>query len=60
MVALKEKITELNKQHKEQSDTKIPRDITHEFLVRSKLRDLNNACRVSKIDSATQHIITRP
>jgi hypothetical protein len=47
MLALREKIEELNKQYKEQCEGKGPRDITQEFVVRSKLRDLNNCCRVS-------------
>lgn len=45
MLALREKIEELNKQYKEQSESKGPRDITQEFVLRSKLRDLNNSCR---------------
>jgi hypothetical protein len=47
MLALREKIEELNKQYKEQCDSKGPRDVTQEFVFRSKLRDLNNSCRVS-------------
>jgi lysine-specific histone demethylase 1 len=47
MLALREKIEELNKQYKEQCESKGPRDITQEFVLRSKLRDLNNSCRVS-------------
>ncbi|KAJ9591190.1 hypothetical protein L9F63_002261 [Diploptera punctata] len=42
---LKERIEELNKQYKELSENKGVRDITQEFFVRSKLRDLTNACR---------------
>ncbi|KAJ9576874.1 hypothetical protein L9F63_006545, partial [Diploptera punctata] len=45
MLALKEKIEELNKQYKEQCESKGPRDITHEFVLRSKLRDVNNSCQ---------------
>ncbi|PSN47346.1 Lysine-specific histone demethylase 1A [Blattella germanica] len=45
MLTLKEAIEELNKQYKEQCDDKGPRDITQEFDLRSKLRDLNNSCR---------------
>ncbi|XP_023709378.1 lysine-specific histone demethylase 1A [Cryptotermes secundus] len=45
MLALREKIDELNKQYKEQCESKGPRDITQEFVLRSKLRDLNNSCR---------------
>lgn len=47
MLALREKIEELNKQYKEQCEGKSPRDITQEFVLRSKLRDLNRCCRVS-------------
>ena len=49
MLALREKIEELNKQYKEQCEGKGPRDITQEFVLRSKLRDLNNCCRVSML-----------
>ena len=45
MITLKEKIEELNKQWKEASEVKQPRDITAEFLVKSKLRDMNAACK---------------
>ncbi|XP_069690611.1 lysine-specific histone demethylase 1A-like isoform X1 [Periplaneta americana] len=45
MLALREKIEELNKQYKDQCESKGPRDITQEFVLRSKLRDLNNSCR---------------
>jgi len=44
---LKEKIEDLHKSWKEVSEIKGPRDITAEFAVRSKMRDLNAACRVS-------------
>lgn len=46
MINTKEKIEELSKQHKAQSEAKGNRDITQEFVLRSKLRDLNNECRV--------------
>ncbi|KAF4521790.1 hypothetical protein B566_EDAN012295 [Ephemera danica] len=45
MIALRERIEELGKQHKEQSDSKGNRDITQEFVMRSKLRDLSTTCR---------------
>lgn len=45
MLSLKDKIEELHKQWREASDVKPPRDITAEFLVKSKLRDLNAACK---------------
>lgn len=45
MLAVKEQIEELNKQCKELSENKGTRDITQEFVVRSKLRDLNTVCK---------------
>ncbi|XP_075709312.1 lysine-specific histone demethylase 1A isoform X7 [Rhinoderma darwinii] len=45
MVNLKEKIKELHQQYKEASDVKPPRDITAEFLVKSKHRDLTALCK---------------
>ncbi|XP_067862849.1 lysine-specific histone demethylase 1A isoform X1 [Heptranchias perlo] len=45
MVSLKEKIRELHQQYKEASEVKPPRDITAEFLVKSKLRDLTALCK---------------
>jgi lysine-specific histone demethylase 1 len=45
MVSLKEKIEELHKSWKEVSEVKGPRDITADFAVRSKQRDLNATCR---------------
>ncbi|KAK3097833.1 hypothetical protein FSP39_013611 [Pinctada imbricata] len=45
MLALRDKVEELHKQWKEASEVKPPRDITAEFLVKSKLRDLNAACK---------------
>lgn len=45
MLSLKDKVEELHKQWKEASEVKPPRDITAEFLVKSKLRDLNAACK---------------
>lgn len=51
MIAIKERLTELNKQHREMSESKLQsRDITQEFVLRSKLRDLHNACKVSEAD----------
>ena len=46
MAALKDKIEELHKSWKEVSEVKTPRDVTADFAVRSKQRDLNAACRV--------------
>ncbi|XP_072102884.1 lysine-specific histone demethylase 1A isoform X3 [Mobula birostris] len=45
MVSLKEKIKELHQQYREASEVKPPRDITAEFLVKSKLRDLTALCK---------------
>ncbi|CAL1527211.1 unnamed protein product [Lymnaea stagnalis] len=45
MLTQKERVQELHKQWKEASDVKPPRDITAEFLVKSKLRDLNAAIK---------------
>nr|CAD7198115.1 unnamed protein product [Timema douglasi] len=45
MIALREKVDDLNKQYKDLSDSKGPRDITQEFVVRSKLRELNISCK---------------
>lgn len=45
MLELQEKIKELHKQLKEAEDQKVAKDITSEFLVRSKTRDLRVACK---------------
>ncbi|XP_046616463.1 lysine-specific histone demethylase 1A [Neodiprion virginianus] len=46
MIAIKERLAELNKQYKEMSESKSQsRDITQEFVIRSKMRDINNACK---------------
>ncbi|XP_033219519.1 lysine-specific histone demethylase 1A [Belonocnema kinseyi] len=45
MIAIKERLVELDKQYKEMSDSKQARDITQEFVLRSKLRDLHNVCK---------------
>lgn len=47
MIAIKDRLAELNKHYKEMTESKLPtRDITQEFVLRSKLRDLHNACKV--------------
>lgn len=46
MVGTKERVKELHQQHKEASEVKPPRDITAEFLVKSKHRDLTALCKV--------------
>ncbi|XP_019714639.1 lysine-specific histone demethylase 1A-like, partial [Hippocampus comes] len=45
MVSTKERVKELHQQFKEASDVKPPRDITAEFLVKSKHRDLTSLCK---------------
>nr|XP_050869193.1 lysine-specific histone demethylase 1A isoform X2 [Vespula vulgaris] len=46
MIQIMGRLTELNKQYKEMSESKVQtRDITQEFVWRSKLRDLHNACK---------------
>lgn len=50
MLSLKEKVEELHRQWKEASEVKPPRDITAEFLVKSKLRDLDATCKVGYND----------
>jgi len=45
MVQVKEKVKQTHKEHQDALKVKEPRDITSEFLVKSKLRDLNALCR---------------
>lgn len=45
MLNVRDHVEELNKQYKELSESKQPRDITQEFLLRSKLRDVTAACK---------------
>ena len=45
-LSVKERIEELRKQWTEASEVKPPRDITAEFLIKSKFRDLRVACKV--------------
>ncbi|KAK0082999.1 hypothetical protein PV325_009529 [Microctonus aethiopoides] len=46
MIAIKDRLAELNKHYKEMNESKSQtRDITQEFVLRSKLRDLHNACK---------------
>lgn len=49
MLNLKEKAEELHRQCKEAAEVKPPRDITAEFLVKSKLRDLRAVCKVLNV-----------
>lgn len=46
MVSTRERVKELHQQFKEASEVKPPRDITAEFLVKSKHRDLTALCKV--------------
>ena len=46
MIQIQERLKELHKQHKEALEVKQPREIVAEFLVRSKVRDINEATRV--------------
>lgn len=45
MVQTKEKVKQTHKEYQEAVKVKEPRDVTSEFLVKSKLRDLNALCR---------------
>ncbi|KAK0056688.1 lysine-specific histone demethylase 1A [Biomphalaria pfeifferi] len=54
MLAQRDRVQELHKQWKEASDVKPPRDITAEFLVKSKLRDLNAAIKEYDQETAKQ------
>lgn len=45
MVKTKEKVTQTHKEYQDALKIKEPRDITSEFLVKSKFRDLNALCR---------------
>jgi len=48
MINCAEKVEELHKSWKEVSEIKAVRDITTEFAVRSKARDLSVACKVCR------------
>lgn len=51
MISIMDRLTELNKQYKEVTENKSQsRDITQEFVLRSKLRDLHNACKVTYLN----------
>uniref|UniRef100_A0A8C6KXE6 Lysine-specific histone demethylase n=1 Tax=Nothobranchius furzeri TaxID=105023 RepID=A0A8C6KXE6_NOTFU len=45
LVSTRERVKELHQQYKEASEVKPPRDITAEFLVKSKHRDLTALCK---------------
>lgn len=59
MVGSKEKVKELHQQYKEASEVKPPRDITAEFLVKSKHRDLTALCKVTKLPTSTKPTQTK-
>ncbi|KAH0503175.1 Lysine-specific histone demethylase 1A, partial [Microtus ochrogaster] len=59
MVNLKEKIKELHQQYKEASEVKPPRDITAEFLVKSKHRDLTALCKDDDFEFTGSHLTVR-
>jgi len=47
MSSIMDRVVELSKQYKEMTESKLQtRDITQEFVLRSKIRDLHNACKV--------------
>lgn len=50
MISIMDRLKELNKQYKDMAECKPQnRDITQEFVLRSKLRDLHNACKVCNL-----------
>lgn len=60
MVTTKERVKELHQQYKEASEVKPPRDITAEFLVKSKHRDLTALCKVGpNTDPEKEKTVTR-
>lgn len=47
MSSIMDRLTELKQQYKDMTENKTQtRDITQEFVLRSKLRDLHNTCKV--------------
>ncbi|XP_041711465.1 lysine-specific histone demethylase 1A isoform X7 [Coregonus clupeaformis] len=59
MVGTKERVKELHQQHKEASEVKPPRDITAEFLVKSKHRDLTALCKDDDFEFTGSHLTVR-
>uniref|UniRef100_A0A8C8G7B9 Lysine-specific histone demethylase n=1 Tax=Oncorhynchus tshawytscha TaxID=74940 RepID=A0A8C8G7B9_ONCTS len=59
MVGTKERVKELHQQHKEASEVKPPRDITAEFLVKSKHRDLAALCKDDDFEFTGSHLTVR-
>ena len=49
MLTVRDRVEEVHRQWKQASDVKQPRDITEEFHVKSKFRDLNQLCKVGKL-----------
>lgn len=60
MVNTKERVKELHQQYKEASEVKPPRDITAEFLVKSKHRDLTALCKVSSLPLSRSRPVLLP
>ena len=58
MVTTKERVKELHQQYKEASEVKPPRDITAEFLVKSKHRDLTALCKVTATQPLSNLTVT--
>uniref|UniRef100_A0AAQ4R1R5 Lysine-specific histone demethylase n=1 Tax=Gasterosteus aculeatus aculeatus TaxID=481459 RepID=A0AAQ4R1R5_GASAC len=59
MVTTKERVKELHQQYKEASEVKPPRDITAEFLVKSKHRDLTALCKDDDFEFTGSHLTVR-
>uniref|UniRef100_A0AAQ5X393 Lysine-specific histone demethylase n=1 Tax=Amphiprion ocellaris TaxID=80972 RepID=A0AAQ5X393_AMPOC len=59
MVSTKERVKELHQQYKEASEVKPPRDITAEFLVKSKHRDLTALCKDDDFEFTGSHLTVR-
>lgn len=58
MVSLQERVSKLTKQWNELNETRGQRDITQEFALRSKLRDIHHANKVPHFISLPScHII---
>jgi [histone H3]-N6,N6-dimethyl-L-lysine4 FAD-dependent demethylase len=49
MIALQEKVSKLTKQWNELNESRGQRDITQEFALRSKLRDIHHAQKVNSV-----------
>ena len=49
MISLQEKVSKLTKQWNELNESRGQRDITQEFALRSKLRDIHHAQKVNSV-----------